>query len=618
MSFQVGVLCMYNEDKKDGWRRSMNNNGSSLVWIAVTMVVLLILIGGILTIATAFYQHRVKDSDATQAYFTAKSAVDTVAAELGNNPQGDLALALEEMSDEGLNSLTLEQFDFPDCDSMGSCQVKIYKSSADEGYIEAVAEVNGSKETVVALLGCQTVANNSRLLLPEYIYIGTNSGKDDTMSFLSSSGFYFDESESAVNLTYKNAQSDITVIDGDVYSKRPLNINGSSDNQGNFSISGNIYCSKPINLISFVSVSGDMVSEDKVTFRGTASRDVNITGTVRGKEMELAAGVKVKIQAVETPVLVCGDNSSLTAGVRAASVTLNNGSSIAGDVVCDTLTLANNSYIKGNVTCNTLTLTGSGNTVAIQGNLSVNTFKIGSNTYTSAAAGAEKEDTSVDQETVKPEDYVSGSLTYTGTAALSVTAPVNVVPNSKAQGFGDPDTLAPAMLKEVSGSLTLGTEDGSDSYYLLTSDSQPGDLIEVRGEGNIFLYVPEGVEFNIDNLVYAGSYDKSSPSLYITVQQGGKLTFTKNTEFYGYVYGEASDDQKEAGIINIEKDVKIHGGLYAWILDISGSFGLLGGNLILESIEADSAGAASETEDSYAERWYIRQYLHSVPVKTEE
>ena len=89
---------MLNVKSPGRMKQVLNKSGSSLVWVAVTMVVLLILIGGILTMATIYHHSSVKDNSLNQAYFSARSAVDAVTTELQTQPNGKLGQAVADLT----------------------------------------------------------------------------------------------------------------------------------------------------------------------------------------------------------------------------------------------------------------------------------------------------------------------------------------------------------------------------------------------------------------------------------------------------------------------------------------------------------------------------------------
>lgn len=62
-----------------------NLNGSALVWAMVTVSLLVIIVGGILTLSMVYFNKNAETVKNTQAYFNARSGIDFVKAQLEAN-----------------------------------------------------------------------------------------------------------------------------------------------------------------------------------------------------------------------------------------------------------------------------------------------------------------------------------------------------------------------------------------------------------------------------------------------------------------------------------------------------------------------------------------------------
>lgn len=62
-----------------------NLKGSALVWAMVTVSMLVIIVGGILTLSMVYYNKNSETVKDTQAYFNAKSGIDFVRTQLESN-----------------------------------------------------------------------------------------------------------------------------------------------------------------------------------------------------------------------------------------------------------------------------------------------------------------------------------------------------------------------------------------------------------------------------------------------------------------------------------------------------------------------------------------------------
>lgn len=573
-------------------KKTLNNDGSSLVWVAVSLVVLLILIGGILTMATVYHGSSVNSNALNQAYFSARSSADSVVAELQKNPTGDLAAKIGDLSPG--DSLPLGEVSFGDNKDMGSCTLSLYKTDDKTAYVKADATVGKVTDTVVALLGKQTINNSTRPTLPDYVYIGSNSSGEDRITFDSLTGLYLAPAQGAFTIQGDN-KTDPKITE-DIYSQRPLIINGFSTPNGRVSVTGNIISTESITITRYVTVGGDIISHKNISFDSNGSKMIVTKGNIKGDNVVITGGTDIEAKGVEAVTLTLeGNNSSFTGSVSAGSVTLNQGCSITGDVKCDILTI-----------------NGNGKTTPVQGNVSFRTVNINNTEYPTLEA--------LNQ--AFPNDgwkqYFTGSVSFI--RSHQVSAPTQKVPAGNPPGFGSATDLEAAMISYFNG--TLGTTDGNDSYYVLGAPGEQTGYegnITVQGSGNIFVYLTDGAELKIEGITYNDTYNKEKPTLYIVAKGDCELEFASRvSEFFGYIYAQMGDDGKLPEL-DIDAPITINGGVFYDNLD-DDSDDFFNGNLTVNSISAtgfdDNPGAGSEGGSS-RQQWYVRQYLNSLPNELE-
>lgn len=130
----------------------LNRNGAVLVWAMVVLLLLTILIGAVLTLSMAYYTRYVNSHNAKQAYFTARSAVDSIASVLcdtGTTENRDTILSklTSDGSEFSLNDLQFAQ------QSLGSCSATIKRESygGSDTLLITAAAVVGKQEKSVSL-----------------------------------------------------------------------------------------------------------------------------------------------------------------------------------------------------------------------------------------------------------------------------------------------------------------------------------------------------------------------------------------------------------------------------------------------------------------------------------
>lgn len=140
-----------------------NQKGAVLVWAVVVLLLLSILVGAVLTLSMAYYTRCVTNNEARQAYFTARSAADSIAAILcGANTTGSRDELLAKVPSDGssyrLDNLKFNQY----ANTMGKCH-------ADLKY-ENVSSSKTLLITAAATVGTQTKSLSLRLTQSEFSF----------------------------------------------------------------------------------------------------------------------------------------------------------------------------------------------------------------------------------------------------------------------------------------------------------------------------------------------------------------------------------------------------------------------------------------------------------------
>lgn len=141
-----------------------NLNGSALVWAMVTVSLLVIIVGGILTLSMVYFNKNAETVKDTQAYFNARSGIDFVKARLEANDY--------EFRDGFLTKK--EDVVYSNDDGETVFVVKNSKLSDTGQYLYVTSEGKDSSETVIlnarfVLTGKGTAEDPERFVFDGYI-----------------------------------------------------------------------------------------------------------------------------------------------------------------------------------------------------------------------------------------------------------------------------------------------------------------------------------------------------------------------------------------------------------------------------------------------------------------
>ncbi|MDD4692477.1 type IV pilus modification PilV family protein [Eubacterium aggregans] len=177
------------------------NKGSALIWVIVICIIFALMVVTMMTLAASMNKRSIQNNQNQQAYFTARSAVDVVAAQFNGDATTagpDIRNALfgtDSLKAEDLETIlkqnhttTIASLQFNEM--MGTVEnINLdYNSKTQQIAIKATAKVNNEERTVYGDLGMETVekGGGTVVTLPEWpseegatSLLGTKQGNSD-------------------------------------------------------------------------------------------------------------------------------------------------------------------------------------------------------------------------------------------------------------------------------------------------------------------------------------------------------------------------------------------------------------------------------------------------------
>lgn len=159
--------------------------GSLLVWVSVVLLLITIFSGAVLTISLAYHQRSINNNASRQAYFTARSACNTIGGEIcGGTETGKNLLAKLPVG----YTVSVPDIDFAQAE-MGRCSAQLRRLDEDTIAITATATVGTQTRTVTLKLNRGTSGGGDESpitgfmgLVGDTIYFGdslaTGAGSD--------------------------------------------------------------------------------------------------------------------------------------------------------------------------------------------------------------------------------------------------------------------------------------------------------------------------------------------------------------------------------------------------------------------------------------------------------
>lgn len=565
-----------------------NERGSALAWAAIALLVLLVFVTGVLGVAGSYHRRSVNNNARSQAYFTARSAVNAAVQELSSTGSSLLSRAPEgERVDLPVGGLP---------PSMGGCTVSLLRHG-NELFVEATAAQGGQRSTVAARLEKQT----DFVTTPGGFATTILGDAEDLDGFITNGSIYLRGDEPAV---LRSTSGCPLQIDGTVYSEGPVTVTG---NERAPYIAGSI-----ISL-------GDVGIYDTNTPVG-GSQNVN------GCAIYSAGDVTIQSYNV----------ANITGDITAAGtieIQSNSSNTVTGNLRADTVILSGTIGIQGNITANTIIIDharGNFTPYTVDGNISAGRIEF-RNTWATTVHGQVTANAlfirgePVMQEGSTVSNTVSGYIHLPVEPLPAVKVPAPTLPDLSYTGIPRPeDTLLEPVTDPGGGNagLILGDFDPEDEvpdafpdrYYLLTEDFDRGNpTITVRGSGNVYLIVGPDVDLDVSKIQYQATADEPPitdpdvPRLFIRLEDGAELNFKGQSwstdVFYCYV------DGKDGGEVNFQHDhIEIYGGVHAAGFDAK-----LATSVFYIDPKDGSAGGVG----GIVESWVLTKYLARIPEGTE-
>lgn len=285
-------------------RRNSHTRGSAIVWAMAVTMILTIFVTAVLSIALAFVTRSIRQNAQKQAYFTARSAIDTLAGEISRGLDQGTAL-VEKLKEQPDGVYAIDRFPFPE--DMGTCAVTMTYTE-EEIAIRATAEYRGEKRTVTGYLVGHYVSPADDGLYGSGLYATTIHELD----------------EDGTTIAYPYTLRRATFGGGqDVYIRRR--------NEGIVVRGEDAPIWFPRNLLSYGKV--------EIISGADASGSVSIGGEIVAAGNVTLSGSAVTVGSAENP-----------GGIYAqGTVKLTGNAVVYGDITADSVTLQDDARLIGNV-----------------------------------------------------------------------------------------------------------------------------------------------------------------------------------------------------------------------------------------------------------------------------
>lgn len=545
-----------------------DRKGSVLVWAVVDLLLLSILIGAVLTLSMAYFIRSVNNNSAKQAYYTARSAVDSIAGIFCDTASSqNRETLLSKLTADG-NNINLSNLKFDANPGMGSCSAVIKRETyngSDTLLITATAVVG--KQTKSVSLRLQNHTNGQSSFFDQLV-IGTSTGSGS--SGATNYGFQTDPhtdlyigsdlSKFEINII-KNGNSPQLL--GNVYSQSPFYIK--SDYYANTHVHGNIISDQLIALSDNVTVgpypgccSGTQEeSEVYTTSAFTAIDAAKIYSKVTAQSVTLSDEVSA-FNDISADTITLQDNVTVTGNITANQLIMSNQAKVSGNVTAGSLILQNNALITGNVSAVNITINKGGK---IDGTVTAKSVVSSGNWQNPMITGDLIVENSV-LSNIKVGGNITVGVAYTGSGT-----PFSPLASKVPPAPGDPVLPSPSDHPAVvysNPNQTLGNTDRSDSYYTV-SGSLNVTTMNTEGQGNIYIFVMSGATFTLNDMT---PENKTNPHVFIIVENGGTFKRTNieaeewmdksmYKDFYGYICGKSGSN------VYIGRGTHVYGGISA-------------------------------------------------------
>ncbi|MEG0838225.1 MAG: hypothetical protein RSF33_00280 [Hydrogenoanaerobacterium sp.] len=157
---------------------------------------------------------------------------------------------------------------------------------------------------------------------------------------------------------------------------------------------------------------------------------------------------------------------------------------------------------------------------------------------------------------------VKKSVYATGAIDMGGNTPGGEV-NANHASIKLPELKEPVFPKEdmedISGEANPVLGDGEeDKFYEINGDAQFVELTIAEASKNIYIYVQNGANLQIEQMIFNKEAAKTKPNVYVVLEESASLTIGGSEEnFCGFIYG------KKNSAINFREKAVLYGGVYA-------------------------------------------------------
>lgn len=242
--------------------------GSLLVWVSVVLLLITIFSGAVLTISLAYHQRSINNNASRQAYFTARSACNTIGGEICSGTEtGKSLLAKLPVG----YTVSVPGIDFAQAE-MGRCSAQLRRLDEDTIAITATATVGTQTRTVTLRLNRGTSGGGDESPITGFMgLVGReiNFGSSLTTGAGTDVYTYGEGNGWGVNLAWGDLQ-----LGGSLYSKQGVSISGGQVGSP-LTVGGSIISDGPILLNGYMEITGDVYSTSSTQYISS----VHIGGT---------------------------------------------------------------------------------------------------------------------------------------------------------------------------------------------------------------------------------------------------------------------------------------------------------------------------------------------------
>lgn len=456
--------------------RIRNNSGSALLWTVLVLGVLTILSTAVLTISMAYSKRNLTQGHDQQAYFTALSAVDLVAAQFsGTHPENSNQQKIVERLEKG-EVIVIDDMELPS--ELGTCTVTMTMEGTNQIVITADAQKSGSSYRLSAILKGDVIITNPET--PSYGGEGTPG-------------------VGAGGIT--GGAGLVTDPNTDIYiwNHEPF-ILDSRSSSGDTLHMGALYTNGPVELRcnkwNYSHLHGEIIGTDNITFFDNATAGLLPHELLPDGRTQCCDNHDPSFIHTTGQVTMTG-KSRMGGDITANSIVVQEGARVAGNLTANDIRVEGNSWegsddpdyymVKGDLRANTVTLSQG---AIVIGNITAQTVRMTGSPYVAGSITAQNIIMETTNATDPATQVVEGSVT-----ANSLT----MSKNAKMAGDVTADTLSMKDGSKINGNV-LADKISIDTY---SSQSIFGNLSYYQSPNDINAVLRKKVTGTVTRLAAA-------------------------------------------------------------------------------------------------------------------